>query len=310
MDSSEIKEIIKAEAEKLGFCFSGVTSPDMPDDFFRYRLWLENRSYGQMEYLNRKDAVEKRQHPRFLLNSVQSIVVLGTPIQASPLTGSFRIAAFAHYKDYHRQIYSLIEELIRRISEIAGEKPEYKICVDSSPVLERSLAVQAGLGWIGKSSMFISPEAGSLVLLSECLLSWKLPYDNPYPNDRCGKCTRCVDACPTKCIDPQLRTIQADHCISYLTVEHRGDIPAELAKKCGNQIFGCDICTTVCPWNQKTDTGYSPLERFHFSDNLSDDLNLTEEEFKKKYKDTAIYRVKNEGWKRNIKIALQNLYED
>jgi epoxyqueuosine reductase len=161
-----------------------------------------------MEYLNRKDAVEKRQHPRFLLNSVQSIVVLGTPIQASPLTGSFRIAAFAHYKDYHRQIYSLIEELIRQISEIIEEKPEYKICVDSSPVLERSLAVQAGLGWIGKSSMFISPKVGSLVLLSECLLSWKLPYDKPYPNDRCGKCTRCIDACPQNVSRSSITTIQ------------------------------------------------------------------------------------------------------
>lgn len=310
MDSSEIKEIIKAEAEKLGFCFSGVTSPDTPIDFFRYKHWLENRSYGQMQYLNRKDAVEKRQYPRLLLNSVQSIVVLGTPIQALPSTGSFRIAAFAQYKDYHRQINSLIEELIRRVSEITGEKSEYKICVDSAPVLERSLAVQAGLGWIGKSSMFISPKVGSFVLLSECFLSWKLPFDDPYLSDHCGKCTRCVDACPTKCIDPQLRTIQADQCISYLTIEHRGNIPAELAKKCGNQIFGCDICTTVCPWNQKTVFGYSPLERYDFSDDLSDDLNLTDEEFKNKYKDTAIFRVKNEGWKRNIKTALQNLYED
>jgi len=310
MDSSEIKKTIKAEAEKLGFCFSGVTSPEMPDDFFRYKLWLEKRPYGQMLYLNRKDAVEKRQYPRLLLNSVQSIVILGMPIQASPLTGSFKVAAFAQYKDYHLQIHTLIEELIQRISDVVGEKPEYKIFVDSSPVLERSLAVQAGLGWIGKSSMFISPSAGSMVLLSECFLSWKLPYDEPYPKDHCGKCTQCVDACPTKCIDPQLRTIQADQCISYLTIEHRGNIPAKLAKKCGNQIFGCDICTVVCPWNRKLNTGGSPMERYHFSDNLLDDLNLTDEEFKNKYKDTAIYRAKIEGWKRNIKIALQNLYGD
>ena len=306
MNSGCIKENLKAEAEKLGFSFYGFTAPEPPKDFVHYQNWLDKNYYGEMGYLARIDAVQKRANPKLLFPGTNTIMVLGTSIRQVDQQSDLSVASFAHYYDYHDQIKTRCRQLIETVSAGFAEKPDYRVFVDSSPVLERSLAVQAGLGWIGKSSMFIHPLYGSFNLLAEIFLPWNLPDDLPYAKDGCGSCTRCVDACPMGCIDPVSRTIYANQCISYLTIEHKGDLSERDARKCGEKVFGCDICAAVCPWNARRNLADTYLEPFEFAVDLSTDLDLSETEFRMKYKNTPILRSKLSNWKRNISNALGN----
>jgi epoxyqueuosine reductase len=303
------KEIIKAEAEKLGFCFSGFTDPRKPDHFPRYLDWIEAGKYAGMNYLARHDHIEKRKNPAIIYPDCRSILVLGISICYEFEPSFFSVASFARYWDYHHQITELCGKLIDRISSRLCKDVHAKICTDSSPILERSLAVQAGLGWIGRNSMLIHPKYGSTTLLAECLLDIEIEPDPPYNDDRCGKCRLCVDTCPTKCIDPNTRTIDAGRCIAYQTVENHGEIEPEIAALCGNQIFGCDVCVKICPWNQKNLVNQTPLSLHHIVIGEMKDLDLSDAEFKEKYQETPILRTKNSGLKRNIRNALHNLAE-
>ena len=302
-----IKESIKAEAERLGFCLCGFTTADPPADFVRYMDWLEADGIGTMGYLKREDTLAKRADPRLLLPDARTIIVLGVPMGLKDQDPAFEVASYAHYIDYHEAILPMAEALAEKIRALSEEDFTCRICVDSSPILERSLAVRAGLGWIGKSSMFVAPRYGSALFLCEMLLSLELPPDVTYTRDGCGSCRRCVDACPNGCIDPETRTIRADRCAAYLTIEHKGDFTEEQSALVGQHLFGCDECLRVCPHNSRNN-GSSPIPAAEFVPSV-EDAELTEAEFKAKFRNSPVLRTKAKGLKRNAEAVRKNTAE-
>lgn len=299
-DSSRLKTKIKAEAAKLGFCFCGFTDVGIPADFPRYEHWLKAGSYGTMTWMARPDHIAKRAALCSLLPEAKTVCILGVPMPLIEPEAEYTVASYAHYADYHDSIRELAEKLIAAVDLCAP----YRICVDAEPILERSLAVQAGLGWIGKSSMFISPQSGSAVFLCEILLGIALEPDPPYTKDGCGTCTRCVDACPGRCIDPETRTIRADHCAAYLTIEHKGEFTAEQSAIVGTRLFGCDECLRACPWNSRASV-QTPLPPASVIPTPTD-TSLSESEYKQKYQGTPAQRLKAKGLKRNAAAVEKN----
>ncbi len=299
-----IKESIKAEAERLGFCLCGFTDAEPPADFERYLDWLDTDGIGTMEYLKREDTLAKRADPRLLLPGARSIIVLGVPMGLKEQDPIFEVASYAHYIDYHEAIVPMAETLIERIRDLCGSDFASRICVDSSPILERSLAVRAGLGWIGKSSMFIAPGYGSALFLCEILTELDFPPDPPYTRDGCGSCRRCADRCPNGCIDPETRTIRADRCATYLTIEHKGEFTEEQSALVGTHLFGCDECLRACPHNSRN-TGYSPIPGAAAVPDPAD-ADLSEADFKAKFRNSPVLRTKAKGLKRNAEAVRKN----
>jgi epoxyqueuosine reductase len=176
---------------------------------------------------------------------------------------------------------------------------------DTGPILERDLAQRAGIGWIGKNTCLIHPQHGSYFLLSEIFLDLDLEPDPPFVTDHCGTCRRCIEACPTDCILPD-RTIDATRCISYLTIELKGEIPVELRDKMGNWVFGCDICQRVCPWNRFAGTGDAAFEERETYPSLTEEMELSPQEFNRRFKGSPVKRAKRRGYLRNVAVALGN----
>lgn len=306
---------IKAEAVNLGFFEISAIPSGQPSHFSLYRQWLDKYLYGDMHYLARSDAVEKRSDPSLLLPECRSILCLTFPYpttvskSTTPATVG-RISGYAIFPDYHQLIAALLEQLVRFIKKQLGRSFSYRCCVDSSPILEKDFAAAAGLGWIGKNSCLISPQIGSSFFLAEILTDLSFDYGSTLMPDRCGNCTRCIDACPAQCILPG-RTLAANRCISYLTIEHKSVIPVELRSTIGQWVFGCDICQLVCPWNNqllKTERSFLLQSKKNINNrvNLYSELLLTENDFKKKYLNFPIYRLGRNRFLRNIAIALGN----
>ena len=318
-----LKEQIVTEAKRLGFNLVGVTRPDPPPHFDVYENWLRSGQHGEMEYLSTQPARQRRRDPRLILPECRSILVLGMPHNIpEPLAGipvqdelidhtvHGRVASYAWGDDYHDQIPPRLKQLVAFIETKIGEPVPNRYYTDTGPILERDLAQRAGLGWIGKNTCLINPAQGSYILLAEILLGVDLEPDSPFTADRCGTCTRCIDACPTACILPD-RTIDAASCISYLTIELKNPIPAEQRPQMDNWIFGCDICQQVCPWNQRfaASTGDQAFVRHPDISNpdLIAELSLSPQEFNRKFKGNPIKRTKRRGYLRNAAVALGNL---
>jgi epoxyqueuosine reductase len=307
---------IKAEAFSLGFGLCGIIRPQPPVHFDTYKNWLNLGLHAGMVYLATERGFTYRQDPTLLLPSCQSIIVVAAfypenKPDPDPIRGN--IAAYALSKDYHFTLIELLEQFQRRIVAVIGKPFHSAAYTDSAPILERDLAWGAGLGWVGKNANLISPRLGSFFLLAELFTDLLLEPDPPFLYDRCGSCTRCIQACPTKCILPD-RTIDSNRCISYLTIENKGAIPAPLRPFMGQQVFGCDICQTVCPWNNK-----KPAQPLLASINacpelanpiLTDELWLSEIGFKEKYKNTPLLRAKRRGYLRNVCVALGNAAQE
>ena len=273
-----------------------------------------------MDYLADDPARFKRADPRSILPECKSILLLALPYPKPSPTPSPRpaageepgvrgeIASYAWGEDYHSVISERLQTLVKFIEEQVGHPVPNRWYTDTGPVLERDLAQRAGLGWIGKNTCLIHPRHGSYFLLAEILLGIELEPDPPFPTDQCGTCTRCIEACPTQCILPD-RTIEAGLCISYLTIELKDDLPDELRPSIGNWIFGCDICQAVCPWNRfappEGDPALTRREEVPHP-NLIRELELTPEEFNRKFKNSAVKRSKYRGYLRNVAIALGN----
>ena len=274
-----------------------------------------------MAYLSRADTLAKRENPRLLMPGTNSILCLAYPypnaarqMKASTNKLLGMVASYARLKDYHKWLPKLIDDLIHRLEARLGYSIAYHAFTDSAPILERDLAWRAGLGWIGKNGCLIHPDAGSCFFLAEVLLELDLPQDKPYPADHCGSCTRCLDACPTQCILPD-RTIDARRCISYLTIEHKGDIPRELRGSMDNWVFGCDVCQSVCPWNGRLLARDYPdvtaeSEALLAQPDLIAELKLSEIVFKEKYEKYPLSRARREGDLRNVAIVLGNTKSD
>ena len=220
-----------------------------------------------------------------------------------------RVAAYAWSADYHLILPERLRNLVTFVETQVGHPIPTRMYTDSGPLLERGLAQRAGLGWIGKNTNLIHPRIGSYFLLAEILLGVDLEPDSPFEADRCGACRRCIEACPTQCILPD-RTLDARRCISYLTIELKGEIPLDLRERMGQWIFGCDICQIVCPWNRFSAPGgdpvFAPRPGVPHPDLIAE-LTLNPQDFKHKFKDSPIQRAKRRGYLRNVAIALGNV---
>src|SRR3989338_1746899 len=303
MSRSDIKTLtadIKNHAKTLGFVCTGITQPQTTHDAEKIQYWLQQGYAADMSYMHKH--LEKRLDPIKLLSSTKSIICVAFPY-AENISDSTIIANYACGKDYH----IVVRERLKQLAEYIQKQTDlltYKIFVDTAPVLEKSLAQQAGLGWIGKNTLIMHKNMGSFVILGEIFIDVELLADTPAKNDCCD-CTKCLDACPTNALvsDNQL---DARRCISYLTIEHRGSIPIELRMKIGQRVFGCDACQTICPWNIKISTittgVFSPKQEFT-TPHLVTLFFWDEKTFKEKTRDSAIQRLGHECWLRNIAIA-------
>jgi epoxyqueuosine reductase len=312
-DQTSLTQAVKAEARRLGFELVGVTTPDPSAGYPRYQRWLEADLHGEMGYLASERARQRRADPRRILPECRSILVLGMRHTKAPATSPSdlqgRVAAYAWGEDYHRVFEERMGVLVGFIEAQVGEVITHRSYSDTGPILERELAQRAGLGWFGKNSMLINPGRGSYYLLGEILLGIELAPDSPFASDHCGNCTRCLQACPTDCILPD-RTIDARRCISYLTIELKGAIPAKLRPMTGDWVFGCDVCQQVCPWNQRfapTDGDPALAPRHDLPEvDLRAELALTPEAFSAKFRGSPVKRAKRRGYLRNVAVALGN----
>jgi epoxyqueuosine reductase len=241
---------LKEKARALGFDRAGITHAGPPADYDRYRRWLEAGFAADLWYLSETGRVEKRGDLARLLPGIRSVVAVAASY-APPVSVAATDARFARYgwgEDYHSVLRDRLESLARWLHGEAGEPGAYRVYVDTGPILERSLAERAGVGWIGKNTCLIAQETGSYLLLGEILTTLELPPDPPALN-RCGSCTRCLDACPTNALAEPYR-LDARKCISYHTIENRNaGIPPDVADALDGWVAGCDICQEVCPWN-------------------------------------------------------------
>ena len=312
----DMTQAIKAEALHLGFIVAGITSPGRPLHYEAYERWLENGRQAEMGYLATERARLLRADPHLLFPPGRAVLVLGTPYPSphplaaledrSSLVG--RVASYAWSEDYHREIPPRLKALGDFIAASFGKDAISRGFIDTAPILERDLAQQAGLGWIGKNTCLIDPARGSTLLLSELFINLELESDPPFLPDRCGHCMRCLQACPTGCILPD-RTLDAGRCIAYLTIEKKGPIDRALRPLMGNWIFGCDICQSVCPWNVRfsspADAAFTPRPDVPNPD-LVQELSLTPEGFNRKFRHSPVMRPHRRGYLRNVAIALGN----
>ncbi len=306
--------MIKTEAINLGFSHIGFSTTEPLSDFPIYENWLANGNAADLQYLSRDDAIKKRRDPSFILNSARSIISLAMPYRSHqieiPEHDTTMIASYAWEKDYHLCIPAKLELLVKKIQElIPAQTLEYRTYTDTGPLLERSIAKNGGIGWIGKNSCLLIPGVGSYFFLAEILTNVDFQPDLPFDQDLCGTCSRCIDSCPTHCILPD-RTIDAGLCISYLTIENRAGIAPDLREPIGAWIFGCDVCQQVCPWNIRFADPYIQ-NTYDLSDEIKNFdphmlLHMEQDQFKTTYREYPFYRAKLRGLKRNVIVSLGN----
>jgi epoxyqueuosine reductase len=303
--------VVRDLAAECGFALAGVAAPYPVPDFARFRDWVDRGLAGEMRYLTDHRA-DVRSDPEHLLPGVKSVICVGMlydgpepySTELSDLERGW-IARYAWGEDYHGVIRAKLELLARKLLEL--EMFSWRSCVDTAPILERSFARRAGLGWIGKNTCLINQQVGSWFFLGELLTTLELSPDAP-PPDRCGTCTRCIDACPTNAIIPSAKgqfELDARLCISYFTIELRGAIPEANRAGMGHNVFGCDICQDVCPWNGRLRRSVdSPNEVF--APPLERMAALTELEFRQMFQGTPVTRTKYRGFLRNVAVAMAN----
>ena len=268
-------------------------------DFDRFRSWVERGLAGEMRYLTDHRA-DVRGNLALLLPGVKTVISVGMLYRPAAKSG---IAGYAWGEDYHAVMRRGLEALADKLLEYGPF--EWRACVDTAPLLERSVARDAGLGWIGKNTCLINQEMGSFFLLGELLTTLGIEADprlDTPPPDRCGTCTRCLDACPTQALVPSPDgrfELDARRCISYFTIELRGAVPEEHRAAIGGNVFGCDICQDVCPWNRDAEGGGAtvPLEEL---------AELSEADFRERFRQTPVWRAKYSGFLRNVAIAMGN----
>ncbi len=313
--------LIKALGAAIGFDRVGVTTAEPLQRAAHYRRWLGAGHAGSMAYLHRN--VELRCQPAQILPGARSIVCVALNYKRSPeesvAAGAGvaagekgeklgRVSSHARGVDYHVVVRGKLEWLIEEMRRRVDECFEARAFVDSGPLIERELAARAGLGWIGKNTMLMHERAGSYLFLGEIVSTLELEADAP-ATDHCGTCTRCLDACPTAAF-PAAYELDASRCISYLTIEHRGEIAAEFRGKIGDWVYGCDICQEVCPFNVKSPLGTdAELMRDLIKSRtpLVPLTRLTSGDYKRLTKGTATRRATREMWRRNAAIALSNV---
>jgi epoxyqueuosine reductase len=306
-----LAQAVKTRARELGFIACGITHPGPSAHADRLDQWLAKGYAGTMRYLHRQ--ARRRKNPALIAPEARSVVVVldnyYTPDQEPDLHPP-RIAKYARGEDYHRITHRRLAELAEFL-RTTGARLAHAYA-DAGPVPERELAQRAGLGWIGKNTMLISPDAGSFFFIGAVFTDLAFELDLPYGLDRCGSCTRCLDACPTGALlEPRL--LDATRCISYLTIEQRGPIPDELVDRFQGYAFGCDICNDVCPWNQRfaQPTSIAEFKPRHRPAGMGPAFfeDMSEEEFERRFGDTPFERPGLEGMRRNFRAAFRSISE-
>jgi epoxyqueuosine reductase len=301
---------LKAEARRLGFDACGISVADVLDHEARsLEDWLNAGHHASMEWMARN--FDKRIDPRNLVEGARSVISVihnyYQPVEHRDDPGVGKISRYAWGDDYHEvlkeKLFALYAWLEERCPDMSG-----RAFVDSAPVMDKAWAMRSGLGWMGKHTNIISRELGSFFFIGELIVDVDLPPDGPIP-DYCGSCTRCIDACPTDAIF-QPYAVDANRCISYLTIEHRGpDLPSNMHQGIGNWIFGCDICQDVCPWNKfkrpTNESRFYPRQGVEATD-LREWLEIDIEAFRTRFRKTPVKRAKFEGFIRNVRVAAAN----
>ena len=307
--NESVKNRLQMMAAELGFDVCRVTSCLPPPHVAQFRSWLGEGRAGEMNYMQRGE--EKRSDPQQILPGARSIVVLamnywqGEEASAPANRATGRIARYAWGDDYHDIIAGKLDKIDELLQGAGGIQKCY---VDTGPVLERDHAAVAGIGWHGKSTMLINTRLGTWFFLAEILTTLEIPPDPPV-RDRCGTCSRCIDACPTGAITAPYQ-LDARRCISYLTIEHKTAIPLELRPLIGDRIFGCDDCLDACPWNRFAEASRETAFRARPATNvvsLRDYLSLSDEKFREMFRNSPIKRIKRRGFLRNVCVALGNV---
>jgi epoxyqueuosine reductase len=339
-----VEEIVEM-AHRLGFDLVGILPAAPSTTAGQYQDWLEHGYHGQMAYLARSDAVAKRRDPTHILPGTQSVVVVGANYNSVPLSPEIRddptrgvVASFAWGDDYHEVLTPRLRELGASVEALSSRVVTQRAYVDTGAILEREVAARAGLGFIGKNTNLIHPRLGSWFFLGELLIDLALPplasaggasipswgqhahamESAAALNDKvdallrlgtCGRCTRCLDACPTNAfVGPYV--LDARRCISYLTIELKGPIPRHLRALMGNRVFGCDICQEVCPWNRRFAQPTSePAFRSRpgsIAPRLLDLIAMDEASFRQRFRKSPLKRAKRRGLLRNVAVALGN----
>jgi epoxyqueuosine reductase len=302
-----VKSELAALARSLGFDLCRIASADAPPHAAAFRAWLEEGRAGEMSWLERN--ADRRTDPALVLPGAQSVIVLGMNYWTAEGEGrkakGGRIARYAWGDDYHEVIERKLHVLDHWLADHGGQQRSY---VDTGPMLERDYAALAGAGWQGKSTMLLHPKLGPWFFLAEILTTLRLDPDAPI-RDHCGKCIRCLDACPTQAITaPQ--QLDARRCLSYLTIENKGPIPLEFRHALGDRIYGCDECLEVCPWNrfaqQSSESTFAAREYVH-GWTLRDFLALDDVVFRTLFRKSPIKRIKRRGFLRNVCVALGNV---
>jgi epoxyqueuosine reductase len=303
---------IKEQARDLGFDLVGIAPAAPADGFDRLRDWLARGFAGEMAYMHRH--AEARRHPASVLAEVKSVVMVAmnhkpaaTSAELGGRKAAGKVARYALGRDYHDVLRERLQELLRRIQ---AEAPgcNGRGVVDTAPLLERDFARRAGLGWFGKNTMLLNKRLGSYFFLGALLLDQELAPDLPMTAAHCGTCSACLEACPTGAFAGPFQ-LDSRRCISYLTIELRGPVPDDLREGLGGWVFGCDVCQEVCPWNRKapaaTEPAFQPRADLEPVD-LLELLSLSEEDFRRRFRGTALLRTRRSGLLRNAALVLGN----
>ena len=309
---SEFSQAIKTQARALGFDACGIAPPAGLPELAFFREWLDRGYAGTMAYLERTAA--SRADATGALHSARSVIATATLYNTDqPYSlecddpSRAHVARYAWGDDYHAVILRRLDALIAWMHDAHPEPFEASPYVDTGPVQERVFAQHAGVGWIGKNCCVINPELGSFGFLAEILCSLPLPPDEP-AFDQCGSCTMCLEVCPTGALIAP-RVLDARRCISYLTIEHRGDIPDELRPAVGTHVYGCDECQEVCPYNAGAPTSSDPawLPRRIWKNRRVDELlQLTDVELRAGLSGSSMTRARKDGLRRNVEVAAAN----
>jgi epoxyqueuosine reductase len=289
---------------KHGFDYCGIAKAErLDEDARRLESWLNQGMHGKMKYM--ENYFDLRVDPNKLVPGAKSVItLLKNYAPSEEIHSEYRISKYAYGQDYHdvirTQLRAILSDLEQSIGAIQGRG-----FVDSAPVLERAWAAKSGLGWIGRNGNLITKHSGSFYFIATLITDLELTPDQPFAKDFCGSCTRCIDACPTEAISPG-KVINGSKCISYFTIELKDEIiPGEMKAKFDNWMFGCDTCQDVCPWNRfskpNAEAAFTPLPQF-LNLTTKDWEDLSEEMFRKIFKNSPLSRSKHKGIQRNIKF--------
>ncbi len=302
-------EDLRHAASELGLHWGGVAPAIESTGFSNLVRWIEAGYAGEMSYIH--DRIDAYRHPAGVMSGVRSIIVVAMPYNAvnsfpeqRPLTG--RIARYAHGGvDYHDLLHPKLKQLCKQIQTAVPDSHARGV-VDTAPLMEREVAQLAGLGWQGKNTLLLNKQLGSYFMLACLLTDLDFPSDLPHESAHCGTCTACLDACPTAAF-PAPGVLDATRCISYLTIEHRGQIPLDLRDGIGNWLFGCDVCQEVCPWNRRPSRASSVAVDSMDHLALESLFDLTDDQFRKRFRRSPLWRVRRRGLLRNAAIVLGNM---